>query len=153
MLRCLLCLVVASSVVSAASEPAGHVLRPLVDTLVTVGPGRAVVWQPLTGADVAVTVNGSGGGSAADVMLMPLDEWRSWQVTKADAAAEHRLRPGRNVSFSQRGACREQWVLTVAHAWDVDTYPPPQPAIVHVMVTGGLLQLNASMRLICRCGV
>ncbi len=136
MLRWLLCLAAAISVVSSASEPAGCSQRALADTLVTLDPGRAAVWQPLVGATIAVIVTGNAGGSAANVMLMPLKQWLLWQVSNADAAVAHRVQPGGNVSVAQRGSCQEQWVLTVSHAWDADTYPRPQPATVHVVVTG-----------------
>ena len=136
MLRWWLCLAVAILVFSTASEAVDLSQRAQADTLVTLGPGRAAIWQPLVGANVAVTVNGSAGGGAADVMLMPRKEWLLWQVSKADAAAAHRVRPGGDVSLTQRGNCREQWVLTVSHAWDADTDPQPQPVTVHVIVTG-----------------
>ena len=90
------------------------------------------------GAHVGVVASSSRGGSAAEIMLMPLEQWKQWQVSRADPAPVHRLPSDGNVSFVRRGRCRDEWALVIAHAWDADAYPRPQPATVHVRVTGGL---------------
>jgi len=137
MLRWVLLLATALFVApAAASELDSQPVHVLASGQIALSPGRAAVWQPLVGAHVGIAANSSHGGSAADVMLMPLEQWEQWQLSRADPAAVRRLSRGGNVSFVQRGRCRQEWALVIAHAWDADAYPRPQPATVHLRVTG-----------------
>ncbi len=145
MLRWVLLLATALFVAPAAgSELDSQPVHVLASGQIALSPGRAAVWQPLIGAHVGIAANSSHGGSAADVMLMPLEQWKQWQLSRADPGAVHRLPRGGNVSFVQRGRCRQEWALVIAHAWDADAYPRPQPATVHVRVTGGLCERSKS---------
>ena len=148
MLRCLLLLAAALCVASAASDTDSQAQHVLVSTEVALSAGRVAVWKPLTGANIGVTVTSSRNGSAADIMLMPLDQWELWQVSRADPAALHRVPPGGHASFEQQGPCRQEWALVVAHAWDADAYPRPKPVTAQVQVTGRLCSCTPASSLV-----